>query len=387
MLSKSHLIKDCDVYDIVDNFPSVISKAASVPAGSRNSSASTFASRSIPAASRNRPASIHAGRHIPAGRPTNVYFNNVSWHGFYDHMSMNERRWGSAVKSSAGNKEKLDDFVQIKGGTVTFGGTQDTNIIACTQDDDSESECDEQAILVPSFPSNSFSGPKVNDVFAPMENNLDYVEELARLQKQEHEAHSAAAKYGFEFSNETAEMLHQAEIATRRNLVLVVRDPAGSSVSTGGVPAGSVPAGSIPASSVPAGSVLARSVPTSNVPVGGVLAGSINFASFGDPAASESVPAVFNPDYAADSTLPPGHSLGSSEHSTRFPSPSDLGNNQPTPSIFFSSSYYDDFCDNVTNLASSVAVDPVATKRVNTIHPQSQIIGKLQSPVQIRSTV
>nr|GEW46370.1 xylulose kinase-1 [Tanacetum cinerariifolium] len=161
--SKSHLIKDCNVYDTVDNFPSVVSKAAYVPAGSRNSSASTSASRSIPAASRNRsasihtgrsiptassnrsasihsgrsipaasrnkPASIHAGKHIPAGRfnkpapfpvgssipigwtnpaarpffgPTNLYFNNVYWPGIYDHMSMNEGRWGSAVKSLVG---------------------------------------------------------------------------------------------------------------------------------------------------------------------------------------------------------------------------------------------------------------------------------------------
>nr|GEX53679.1 hypothetical protein [Tanacetum cinerariifolium] len=35
--SKSHLIKDCDVYDNVDNFPSVVSKAASVLASSRKS--------------------------------------------------------------------------------------------------------------------------------------------------------------------------------------------------------------------------------------------------------------------------------------------------------------------------------------------------------------
>nr|GEY78677.1 ribonuclease H-like domain-containing protein [Tanacetum cinerariifolium] len=176
--SKSHLIKDCDVYDTVDNFPSVVSKAASVPAGSRHSSVSTSAGssipaasrnkpasiqagRSIPAASRNRPTSIHASRHIPAGRinkpapfpagryvptgwtnhaarpffrPTNLYFDNVYWPRIYDHMSMNTGRWGSVVKSSAGivdsgcsrsmtgNKEKLDKFVQIKGGTVTFGG-------------------------------------------------------------------------------------------------------------------------------------------------------------------------------------------------------------------------------------------------------------------------
>nr|GFA36723.1 xylulose kinase-1 [Tanacetum cinerariifolium] len=91
-----------------DNFSSVVLKATSVPAGSRNSSASTTADRSIPAASRNRPASIHAGRHIPAGRsnkpapflagqtiptgwinhaarpffrPTNLYFDNVYWPG------------------------------------------------------------------------------------------------------------------------------------------------------------------------------------------------------------------------------------------------------------------------------------------------------------------
>nr|GFA44852.1 hypothetical protein [Tanacetum cinerariifolium] len=280
--------------------------------------------------------------------------------------------------------------------------THDTNIIAGTQDDDSESECDEQAILVPSFPSNSFSGPKVHDVSAPMENNLYYAEELARLQKQEYKAHSVAAKFGFEFSNGIAEMLHQDDIETRRKLVLAAGDPAGSIVSTGGVPAGSIPAGSVlashvPTSSVPAGSVSdshvhagsvpASHVPASSIPAGGVLAGSIDSARFGDPAASESVPAVFTPDHAAVSLLPPGHSLGSSEHSTQFPSPSDLGNHQPTAGIFSSSSYDDDFCVDVTNLALNVAMDPVATKRVNTIHPQSHIIGKLQSPVQTRSTV
>nr|GEZ92333.1 hypothetical protein [Tanacetum cinerariifolium] len=121
--SKTHLIKDCDVYD---NVPSIVSKAASVPAGSRNSSAFISVGRSIPAASRNRPTSIHAGRHIPAGRfnkptpfpagrsvptgarpffrPTNLYFDNVYWPRIYDHMSMNEGTWGSAVKSSAGTR-------------------------------------------------------------------------------------------------------------------------------------------------------------------------------------------------------------------------------------------------------------------------------------------
>nr|GFA46092.1 hypothetical protein [Tanacetum cinerariifolium] len=106
-----------------------IHASRSISAASRNRSASIHAGRSIPAASRNRPASIHAGRHIPAGRsnkptpfsagrtvptgwinhaarpffgPTNLCFDNVYCPGIYNYMSMNEGRWGSAVKSSAG---------------------------------------------------------------------------------------------------------------------------------------------------------------------------------------------------------------------------------------------------------------------------------------------
>nr|GEX70387.1 copia protein [Tanacetum cinerariifolium] len=115
-------------------------------------------------------------------------------------------------------------------------------------------------------------------------------------------------------------MLHQADIKTRRNLVLATGDPAGSIVSTGGVLAGSiptgsvpashvltssVPAGSVPASHVPAGSVPASHVPASSIPAGGVLAGSIDSARFGDPAVSESVLAIFTTDHAATSILPP----------------------------------------------------------------------------------
>nr|GEW74895.1 hypothetical protein [Tanacetum cinerariifolium] len=214
LASKSHLIKDCDVYDTVDNFPSVVSKAASVPAGSRPSSASTsagssipaasrnrpasihagrsipsasrnrptsiHAGRSIPAASRNRPASIHVGRHIPASRinkpapfpagrsiptgwtipaarpffrPTNLYFDNTLY-----AMGVQEQWWISSIymvshlmihkvhphvnkyigiidsgcsRSMTGNKEKFDDFVQVKGGTVTFGGGDEAVSTAC----------------------------------------------------------------------------------------------------------------------------------------------------------------------------------------------------------------------------------------------------------------
>nr|GFA38773.1 ribonuclease H-like domain-containing protein [Tanacetum cinerariifolium] len=205
--SKYHLIKDCHVYDTVDNFFSVVLKAASVPAGSRNSSASTtadrfipaasknrsasiYAGRSIPAASRNRsasihagifipaasrnrPASIHAGRSIPAAsrnrlasihagrsipaasrnRPASIHAGRsipaasrnrlASIHAgrhipasrsnkpapfsagrtVHPHVNKDIRIVDSGCsRSMTGNKEKLADFMQVKGGTITFGG-------------------------------------------------------------------------------------------------------------------------------------------------------------------------------------------------------------------------------------------------------------------------
>ncbi|GKF11704.1 hypothetical protein Tco_0049630 [Tanacetum coccineum] len=204
-------------------------------------------------------------------------------------------------------------------------GTQDPHIHAGTQDD-SDSECDEQVIVVPSFPSNRFSGPKVHEASEMVESNSDYAEELARLQRQEHEAKDTAEKYGFGFSKDTEEHLSQADM----------------------VPAG----GFDPAASISTGT-------------------------------AEPFPTVFEPVHADDTSLPPGHSLGSSKHSTRFHSPSDLTNSislssemediyhHPSTGIFTSSSYDVDFGGTVINLAPIVAVDPVPTKRVNTIHPQS----------------
>nr|GEW20573.1 putative ribonuclease H-like domain-containing protein [Tanacetum cinerariifolium] len=164
-----------------------------------------------------------------------------------------------------------------------------------TQADDSKSDCDEQVILVPLFPSNSFLSHSVHDLSAPMENNLDYVEELARLQRQEYEAHSATAKHSFEFSVDSAALLPQAEIEIRKNLVPAAGNPVGSLVSTSGVPAGSVPASGVPTGSVPA----------SSVPAGGVLAGSIVSAEFGAPVDSAYVPAVLTNAPADTSLLPP----------------------------------------------------------------------------------
>nr|GEY04628.1 retrovirus-related Pol polyprotein from transposon TNT 1-94 [Tanacetum cinerariifolium] len=72
---------------------------------------------------------------------------------------------------------------------------------------------------------------------------------------------------------------------------------------------------------------------------------------------------------------------------TRFPCPSDLGNHDPSPGIFSSLSYDDEFDSSLNNVTSFVEVSPVATKRINTIHPQSLIIRDPTSAVQTRSKV
>ncbi|GJR08892.1 ribonuclease H-like domain-containing protein [Tanacetum coccineum] len=172
-------------------------------------------------------------------------------------------------------------------------GTQETNINAGTQDTDSDSEVDEQVIVVPSFPSNSFTGPSSSNGPSVMERNADHAEELAKLQRQEYEAKDAAARYGYLFSQETAEILSQAEAE--------IRNP-GISTFWSYEPAGK-----------------------------------------GNPAVSTSVSADFIPVHADESTLPPGQSLASSENTTRFPVPSDVCKDQLSSGIFTFSSYDDDF--------------------------------------------
>ncbi|GJW26014.1 hypothetical protein Tco_0039825 [Tanacetum coccineum] len=165
--SKFHLIKDCDFYEKqlalhnkpmwtnVANIPSFVPKAASVLAGSRNRPSSVPAGSrnrpsSVPAGSMNKPISVPAGRRnrptfVPAGRTfsavkalSRLFLENSK--AKYA-MGIQEQWWISSIymenphknrdlgivdsgcsRSMTGNKEKLDDFVKIVGGNVTFGG-------------------------------------------------------------------------------------------------------------------------------------------------------------------------------------------------------------------------------------------------------------------------
>ncbi|GJV38428.1 putative ribonuclease H-like domain-containing protein [Tanacetum coccineum] len=224
-------------------------------------------------------------------------------------------------------------------------GTQDVSSNpAGLQDDDSKSDSDEQVIIVPSYPSNNIPGAETKDTSDAHSNGVlfdtaedIFQQELARLKDQEQRATSDAERLGLGFAKDSEELQKRASAKT--------------------VPPSSilVPTGRIP---VPSGDT--RVSPSDgSVPTGGV------------PVPSGSPTGLFF----------------DAEPITRFSSPLDLGNNVPSPGIFSSTSYDDDFGADLNNLASTMEVSPVATKRINTVHPQSLIIGEPNSFVQTRSQV
>ncbi|GKA00529.1 putative ribonuclease H-like domain-containing protein, partial [Tanacetum coccineum] len=114
---------------------------------------------------------------------------------------------------------------------------------------------------------------------------------------------------------------------------------------------------------------------------------SVSLGSIPVPTSSIQIPSgdtTISPGGVLVPTGSPTDSFFDDEPTIRFPSPSDLGNNEPSLGIFSSSSYDDEFGADLNNLASTVEVSPVATKRINTIHPQSLIIRDHTSAVQTR---
>nr|GFB23859.1 hypothetical protein [Tanacetum cinerariifolium] len=128
-------------------------------------------------------------------------------------------------------------------------------------------------------------------------------------------------------------------------------------------------------SCVPARLVVASCVPADCIPV---PTGSIPVLAFDTMVSTDDVPV-----HTSSST----DLFFDDEPTTRFPSPSDLGNHDPSPGIFSSSSYDDEFSAALNNVASTIEVSPVATKRINIIHHQSLIIRDHTSAVQTRSKV
>ncbi|GJY99543.1 hypothetical protein Tco_0516973 [Tanacetum coccineum] len=85
-----------------------------------------------------------------------------------------------------------------------------------------------------------------------------------------------------------------------------------------------------------------KTIPTGSIPV---PSGNIMISTGGVPVPTGS----------------PTDSFFDDKPTTRFPSPSDLGNNETSPDIFSSSSYDDEFSVDLNNLESIVEVSPVTT--------------------------
>nr|GEW79845.1 ribonuclease H-like domain, reverse transcriptase, RNA-dependent DNA polymerase [Tanacetum cinerariifolium] len=268
------------------------------------------------------PQQVVLGKHIEKENP----FPDAEDEGVFD---------SGCSRSMTGNKERLDDFQVFQGGKVTFRGGEDTECLVLSKDfklpDESmvvlrvprkhniytinlnnlcprDSDCDEQVIIIPSYPSHNIQETEPKDTFGDEvdDSPLNFAKEF--FQK---ELKKASAK--------------------------------------------TVPPGSIP-------------VPTGSIP---------------DPSGDTMVSTDDVPVHTSSLT----ESFFDDEPTTRFPSLSDLGNHDPLPGIFSFSSYDDEFGAALNNVASTVEVIPVATKRINTIHPQSLIIGDHTLAVQTRSKV
>nr|GEY03998.1 putative ribonuclease H-like domain-containing protein [Tanacetum cinerariifolium] len=200
--------------------------------------------------------------------------------------------------------------VQANQSAGTQGATTNP---AGAQDVDSDSNCDEQVIIIPSYPSHSIQGTEPQDTSGDEVDDslLNFVDEifqkeLARLKGQEQRATSDAESLGLGFANDAEELQTQASAIT--------------------VPPSSIP---VPTISIP--------VPIANIPV---------------PTGYTMVSTNDVPVHTSSST----DLLFVDEPTTRFPS-------------------------------STVEVSPMATTRINTIHPQSIIIGDPNLAVQMRSKV
>nr|GFB18148.1 ribonuclease H-like domain-containing protein [Tanacetum cinerariifolium] len=146
--------------------------------------------------------------------------------------------------------------------------------------------------------------------------NLRFMEDKPNVQ-------GIAERYGYLFSQETADILSQAEADISKNGVSAALDSDGKVLFAGGISAGSDSAGSSSASGYPAGSV----------PAGGEKPAGSTEPAGSIPATSTSVSADSIPVYAEATTLSPGQSLGSSKNTTRFPVPSDVCKDQLSSGI------------------------------------------------------
>ncbi|GJX41576.1 putative ribonuclease H-like domain-containing protein [Tanacetum coccineum] len=206
--------------------------------------------------------------------------------------------------------------------TTNNAGSQDTN--------DSDTDDDQDVIILPSYPSNATSSPSQmapQDSSSVKSHSLPVVEgtqaekeELATLKRQEHEANAEAKRLGLEFASLKKIWYSVLQIT--------------------------------PASA---------------------------------PFATSTSPDILSA--GASSLRYPHPSTFANEFATGIPILKDIYDN-PGSGMFTSSSYDDEEPRaDLTNMSSTENVNPTSTKRVKSAHPSSLIIGDIASPVQTRSRV
>nr|GEU36917.1 putative ribonuclease H-like domain-containing protein [Tanacetum cinerariifolium] len=291
------------------------------------------------------------------------------------------------------------NYSRVSCNNLTAGSPSEKPANVGSQEDDSDSDDEPNVLIIHSTPTSEV--PIVNEAsiqhdgtksdHAPTnEDNLDEFTELQSLQRQEQAAKEEADRLGLAFPS------------LNPNLG-VGSTSIGSSVSAGSTPliyAASTPPLSPCASpiftdrhSISAGK---SPVPAARPPVS---AGRSTFAGRPTDSAGRPVFAGRPSSSAARTPVSAGRILGKvteSASSDRFPRASSVENSDihdgltifdcPKSGIFTSSSYDKDLSGpNANNLQSTFAVSSIITKRIHTIHPTSQVIGDINSPVQTRS--
>ncbi|GJS02381.1 putative ribonuclease H-like domain-containing protein [Tanacetum coccineum] len=437
-------INKAPVWKNVENIPSFVPRPAYVPAGSRNRPTS------VPAGLAHITKWIWMGRWRTAVKTSAGLFLGKSnsricirdprqW--WISHLARDKLHTNKDLgivdsgcsRSMTGNKEKLADFVKIKGGTVTFGGgdgkitgkgtirtsnfnfenvyyveeLQNFNLFSVSQICDTKNKVLFTVQRCPCTLPNEFQLPDSSQVVlrgikrdysvarTPQQNgvaerknrtlieaartmladsklptmfwteelnkpkvsgfpghewyfDLDYltdslaiprVPNLINLQVQGSDWLLATVESTSDYAEELARLQGQAYDANS-----VAKDTWKT------------------ADTVPANS----GVPATRIP-----AGSINQAAGGSAVPSTPSSSVVEPVHA-DTPLPP-EMEGIHHH--------------PTTGIFSESTYDADFGGSPTNLVPTIAVDPVPTRRVHTVHPISQINGDITSPILTRVTL
>ncbi|GJV72683.1 ribonuclease H-like domain-containing protein [Tanacetum coccineum] len=322
-----------------------------------------------------RPTNVFHKTHSPSSRPfkrTTVLSINFSNQKVYTakvkEVSTVGGKWDTAdnphrtlknkgiidsgcSRHMTGNKAYLADFQDFNGGPVAFGGskgyiTGKGKIKTGTKDkidagdsekeDESAQDCFELPIWHSYSSTNTSASKSDNKRGGPREEEQVFLDDLARLQRQEKEANEEAEALRKNLEQETENLVTQAGAAKSSSTNIF------STVSTTAKASGT------------------NFVNTVSIPVSTA---------------------------SANEGLSISDTTNSQEDDSEIPPLEDI-HEDTTDGIFTHSSYDDEGAEaDFTNLETVVNVSPIPTSRINPSHPSTLILGDPTSAVQTRSKV